>query len=44
MRILCWQTILISIIPYFFRKLGMMLQDLLSAALVIGTLRVNLAL
>ena len=30
-----------NIIPYFFRKLGKMSQNLLSAAVVIGALRVN---
>ena len=29
------------IIPYFFRKLGKMFQNLSSAAIVIGALRVN---
>ena len=33
-----------SIIPYFFRKLGKMLQNLSSAAVVIDTLRVKLGL
>ena len=28
-------------IPYFFRKLGKMSQNLSSAAVVIGTLRIN---
>ena len=50
MRIVCWQTIhheisfLISfenIIPYFIRKLGKRSQNLLSAAVMIGTLRVK---
>ena len=35
MRIVCW-----NIIPYFFHKLGKMSQNLSSAAVVIGALRV----
>ena len=31
-----------DIIPYYFRKLGKMSQNLSSAAVVIGALRVNL--
>ena len=31
-----------NIIPYFCQKLGKMLQNLSSAAVVIGTLRVNI--
>ena len=30
-----------NIIPYFCRKLGKMMQNLLSAAVVIGSLRIN---
>ena len=30
-----------NIVPYFCRKLGKMLQNLLSAAVVIGALRAN---
>ena len=33
--------ILMNIIPYFFRKLGKMSQNLSSAAVVIGALRVR---
>ena len=40
--IVCWQTILMKYhILSFFRKSGKMSQILLSAAVVIGTLRVN---
>ena len=35
------QTILMNIIPYFFWKLGKMSQNLSSAAVVIGALRVK---
>ena len=41
MRIVYWQMILCNIIPYFFRKLGKMFQNLSSAAVLIGALRVN---
>ena len=44
MRMVCWQTDdsqEICIIPYFFLKLGKMLKNLSSAAVVIGALRVN---
>ena len=41
MRILCWQTILMEYHTLFFRKLRKMLQNLSSAAVVIGALRVN---
>ena len=41
MRIVCWQMILMNTIPYFFRKLGKMLQNLSSAAVVTGALRVK---
>ena len=41
MRIVCWQTILLNITPYFCRKLGKILQNLLSAAVMIGALRVK---
>ena len=43
MRIVCWQTILIKY-HTFFRKLGKMSQNLSSAAVVIGALRVNVIL
>ena len=36
----CWQTIPCNIIPYFCRKLRKMSQNLSSAAVVIGALRV----
>ena len=39
MRIICWHDA--GIIPYFCRKLGKMSQNLLSAAVVIGALRVK---
>ena len=42
MRIVCWQTILMECHTLFFRKLGKMWQNLSSAAVVIGALRVNL--
>ena len=41
MRIVCWQTILMKYHTLFFWKLGKILQNLSSAAVVIGTLRVN---
>ena len=41
MRIVCWQTILMKYHTLFFQKLGKILQNLSSAAVVIGTLRVN---
>ena len=41
MRIDCWQTILMKYPTFFFRKLGKMLQNLSSAAVVIGALRVK---
>ena len=41
MRIVCWQTILMKYHTLFFRKLGKMLQNLSSAAVVIGAYRVN---
>ena len=43
MRIVSWQTILVEYQPYFFRKLRKMLQNLSSAAVVIGALRVKLS-
>ena len=43
MRIVCWQTILMKYHTLFFRKLGKMLQNLSSVAVVIGALRVNMA-
>ena len=42
MRIVCWQTILMKIHTLFFRKLGKIAQNLLSAAVVIGALMVNI--
>ena len=42
MIIVCWQTILMNYHTLFFRKLGKMSQNLSSAAVVIGTLRVNI--
>ena len=42
MRIVCWQTILMKYHILFFRKLGKMLQNLMSAAVVIGALNVNI--
>ena len=42
MRIVCWQTILMKYHTlFFFWKLGKMLQNLSSGAVVIGALRVN---
>ena len=44
MRIVCWHIIPsrgFSITPFFFGKLGKMSQNLSTAAVVIGTLRVN---
>ena len=38
MRIVCWQTIIMNIISYIFRKLRKMSQNLSSAAVVIGAL------
>ena len=40
MRIVCWQTILMKYHTLFFRELEKILQNLLSAAVVIGALRV----
>ena len=42
MRIVCWQTILTKYHTLFFQKLGKMSQNLSSAAVVIGALRVKL--
>ena len=44
MRIVCWKTILMKYHTslFFFRKLGKMSQDLSSAAVVVGALRVKL--
>ena len=42
MRIVCWQTILMKYHTFFFQKLRKMSQNLSSAAVVIGALRVNL--
>ena len=41
MRIVCWQTILMKYHTLFFRKLGKMSQNVSSAAVVIGALRVK---
>ena len=41
MRIVCWQTILMKYHTLFFHKLGKMSQNLLSAAVVNGALRVK---
>ena len=41
MRTVYWQTILMKYHALFFRKLGKMSQNLSSAAVVIGALRVN---
>ena len=42
MRIVCWQTILMKFHTLFFQKSGKMSQNLSSAAVVIGALRVQL--
>ena len=39
MRYACWQTSLMKYHTLFFQKLGKMLQNLWSAAVVIGALR-----
>ena len=44
MRIVCWQTILMKFHSLFLTKLGKMSQNLSSAAVVIGALRVNVTL
>ena len=44
MRIVCWQTILMKYHTLLFRKLGKMSQNLSSAAVVIGALRVKMTL
>ena len=41
MRIVCWQMILMKNHTLFFRKLGKMSQNLSSAAVMIGALRVK---
>ena len=41
MKIVCWQTILMKYYTLFFRKLRKMWQNLSSAAVMIGALRVN---
>ena len=41
MRIVCWQAILMKY-PFFFRKLRKMSQNLSSAVVVIGALRVKI--
>ena len=41
MRIVCWQTILLKYHTFFFRKLGKTQQNLSSAAVLIGALRVK---
>ena len=43
MRIVCWQTILLKYHTLFFQKLEKMSQNLSSAAIVIGALRVNMS-
>ena len=42
MRIVCWQRILMKYHALFFRKLRKTLQNLSSAAVVIGALRVKI--
>ena len=42
MRIVCWQAILMKYHTLFFLKLGKMLQNLSSAAVMIGALRVKI--
>ena len=44
MRIVCWQTILMKYHYLFFPKFEKMLQNLPSAAVVIGALRVKTTL
>ena len=41
MRIVCWQTILMKYHTLFFSKIGEVVANLSSAAVVIGALRVN---
>ena len=41
MRIVCWQTFLMKYHTLFFRKFGKMSQNLSSAAVAIGALRVK---
>ena len=41
-RLLAYDQVLMNIIPYFCRKLGNMSQNVSSAAVVIGALRVNI--
>ena len=41
MKIVCWQTILMKYHTLFFWKFGKMSQNLSSAAVVIGALRVK---
>ena len=41
MRIICWQTILMTYHTFFFRKFGRMSLNLSSAAVVIGTIRIK---
>ena len=41
MTIVCWQTILMKYHALFFQKLGKISQNVLSAAVVIGALRVK---
>ena len=43
MRIVCWQTILMKYHILFFQKLGKMSQNLTSAAVVTGALRIKRA-
>ena len=42
MRIVCWQTILMKYNTLFFRKVRKMSQNLSSAAVVIGALRIKI--
>ena len=42
MKMVCLQTILMKYHPLFFQKLEKMSQKLLSAAVMIGALRVNI--
>ena len=41
MRVVCWQTILMNIIPIFVRKLRNKSQNFSSAAVMLSALRVN---
>ena len=44
MRIVCWQMSLMNYHTLFFPKFGKMLQNLPSAAVVIGALRVRMGI